>query len=394
VATGGTSNDPSAPITAGRVRVFLGGLTQDPPGPADAALWEVLSSKGALGGSPDRPQLTDIGRQVLRELSIRAYRADGLSLDQAAQEVGQGISTLAAMSDTAQYFLSELGPLPPVEVVPLMRLAAAHLAVRHESPEDLVEEFKNGWGEAEVLGGPPADRLLAAELLTGSGVPQSEIYSAMTRTSETLRDVGCSAAVATAAILHLFPEPNQTPALERWTAIRKSVPSDEGAALLAGLPHPDATLERWRSYLAALSDTDSPDAQRAAIYLTAIRSSLDTQLIAATRAASSRFAPSIASPLLAAALAVSHLGLSPEESFDWQEKSVAQARAHQLAPDGPELAALGLALLEGLDPASFQGRPVTASAISDAAEGVLARTAVHAWIYRHLVRAPPAVARN
>ena len=379
-------------VSAGQVREFLAQLSAGGSPPAPAPLWDALSSQGAISGTADRPELTAVGRQVLRELEVRAYRLDHETLDRASEEVGNGIAALAAMSETAEYFLSELGPVPPVEVVPLMRLAAAHLAVRHESPEDLVAEFTNGWGEAEVLGGSPADRLHAAEILTGSDVPQGEIYASMMVTGDALREAGCAAPVATAAILHLFPETQHDPPLERWTAVRKGVPSDEGAALLAGFPDLDATLGRWQGYLTAIGGTNGPDENRTAIYLTAVRGSVDPTLVAAIRAAAPMFAPSFASPLLAAAVALSHLGLSPEETYDWHQKAVQQARGHQLAPDGPELEALGLALLEGLDTGSFAGRPSTGgSAISEAAEGVLARTAVHAWIYRHLVL-PPAVA--
>jgi hypothetical protein len=385
VAVGGTPSAITEEVSAGAVRRSLAALSDGSATTVDTAVWNALASKGALDGTRERTGLTEVGRQVLRELETRASRTDPLPLDRVAAEVGDGISSLAAMADTAEYFLSELGPVPPVEVVPLMRLAAAHLAVRRASPEQLVEEFTNGWGEAEVLGSTPADRLLAAELLTGSGAPSSEVYGAMMETCEKLVDAGCTAPVATAAILHLFPTATRSPPLERWTRARARVPSDEGAALLAGFPDLDATLERWTTYREAFGG-DSADALRSAVYLAAVRPEFDPALVAATRDAAARLRSSFASPLLAAAVALTHLGLSPEESVDWHAKSVAQAGAHRLAPDDRELAALGLAFVGGLDAAGFAGRSVDrASTLPASGEAVLARTAVHAWIYRPLV---------
>jgi hypothetical protein len=381
------------PLSAGRVRLYLAHVATGGATASDDAVWSALAPRGALAGSSGRPEITQVGRQVLRELELRAYRADSLPLDRAAEEVGSTLTSLATMADTAEYFLAELGPVPPVEVVPLIRIVAAHLAVRHESPEDLVAEFANGWGGAEVLGGTPADRLLAAELLTGSGVPQGEIYSTMMTTGERLRDAGCASPVATAAILHLFPSATTTPPLDRWSRAREKVANDEGAAILAGLPEVDATLERWAANVEALEGDGVVDAERAGIYLTAIRPALDPVLVERSRDAARLFEGSFSYPLLAGVVAVAHLGLSPEESVDWHAKSVGQATAHQLAPTPAQLAVLGLALLQGLDPASFAGRePPTPSQVSPAAEGLLARTALHAWMYRELVR-PPAAAR-
>jgi hypothetical protein len=376
----------SAPL-AGQVRLYLAGIAAGAVPASDPAVWSALAPRGALGGTPERPELTEVGRQVLHALDLCAYRADTRPLNDVAAEIERGVANLATMADTAQYFLSELGPVPPVEVVPLLRIVAAHLSVRHESPEDLVEEFKNGWGEAEVLGGTPADRLLAAELMTGSGVPQDEFYSAMVTTVDRLRDARCASPVATAAILHLFPVATNTAPIDRWTSARQRVANDEGAALLAGFPDLAATLGRWEQTVGSLGGDGVVDAELAAIYLTSTRRTVPLGLSERVREAASLFEGSFARPLLAGAVAVAHLGLSSAESADWLEKAVAQASARRLAPDAPQLSVLGLALLEGLDPAGFaksESVPAASGAPTPSA-GLAARTALHAWMYRDLV---------
>jgi hypothetical protein len=289
------------------------------------------------------------------------------------------------MADTAEYFLAELGPVPPVEVVPLLRVVAADLAVRHESPEALVEEFRNGWGGVEVMGGTPADRLLAAELITGSGVPQGEIYSAMMTTVERLGDVGCASPVGTAAILHLFPVATNSAPLDRWKEVRTRVPYDEGAALIAGFPDLPATLRRWEGNVSALGGSGT-DVQLAAVYLAAAGTD-DPSLAPRAAAVARLLADSFALPRLAGAVAVSLLPLSAEEVSDWLDKSVAWATARQLAPNPAQLKVLGLALLQGLDPVGFQGLPPSAWASNPApGAGLLARTALHAWLFRDVLR--------
>lgn len=333
--------------------------------------------------------ITAVGRQVLRELELRGYRCDGLPLDTVASEIERAVTGLATMADTATYFLAELGPVPPVETVPLLRIVAAHLAVRHESPEELVEEFKNGWGGTEVMGGSAADRLLAAELVTASDVPQAELYSSMMTTVGRLTDVGAASPVATATILHLFPAPTATAPLDRWTRARERLGHDEGAALLAGPSDLEATIARWEGNVAALGGAGA-DAELAGLYLTA-GTLADRALAAAVRDAAPRFEGAFARPMLAAAVALGHLGLPAEESHDWLEKSVAQATARHLAPTAAELSVLGLAFLQGLDPGTFH-RPVSVAAapVGQAPGAALvARTALHAWMYRDLVRASP-----
>jgi hypothetical protein len=391
------ANSPGALVTtgttvpsAGRVREFLARLRDgDTPG-TDPAVWSSLAPRGALTGTVERPEMTPVGRQVLRELELRGYRTDGLPLDAVAAEIERGVTDLATMADTAEYFLAELGPVPPVDVVPLLRVVAAHLAVQHESPEDLVEEFKNGWGGVEVMGSTPADRLLAAELITASNVPQEDVYSSMMTTVGRLTDAGCRSPVSTAAILHLYPRATTNAPLDRWAKAREHLDHDEGAALLAGAPDVGSTLARWEGNVAALGGVGA-DAQLTAVYLTTATPA-DRALAGPVRDGARMFEGTFALPRLAAALALCHLGLPAAESRDWFDKSLAQATARRLAPDPAQLAVLGLALLVGLDPERFHRPPTVAPAPSGAipSSGLVARTALHAWMYRDLVRGPGA----
>jgi hypothetical protein len=376
--------------TARHTREYLARIASGAAPALDPLVWSALAPRGALAGSPAQPELTEVGRQVLLELEVRAYRTDGLLLDEAARELERTIAKLATMAETAEYFLAELGPVAPTEVIPLVRIVAANLAVRHESPEELVEEFKNGWGEVEVMGSTPEDRLLAAGLITGSGVPQDEVYSSMMTTVGRLSDIGCASPVATAAILHLYPAVTNEAPLDRWSKARERIDNDEGAALLAGPPDLNATIAQWEGKTAALGGRER-DAQLTGVYLTASAPSYPAAP-ESVRAAAKLFEGPFAHPLLASAVALSHLQLSPEESRDWVEKAVAQTMARRLAPDSTQLWVLGLSLIVGLDPGAF-ARPGAISppvAPSTTSMGVVARTALHGWMYRDLVRATPA----
>jgi hypothetical protein len=365
------------PLSCRRAREYLAAVARNAARPSDPAAWPALRSHGVLAGAPDAPEITPIGRQVLHELEVRADRTDPRPLEEVAEEIGRWVGMLDGAARRATYFLAELGNVPPVEVVGPMRAVAVGLSVHARPPEDLVERFKAAWGAMEVIEGTSSDRLLAASLLTDSPATLENMYAPLTSTVDSLREAGCRSPIASAAILHLFPEITRSPALDRWSVVRQRVPDDEAAALLAGPEELAATLVRYEE-LRTRWDRGSPDARWAAAYLAVAPGGEATMADPVLRTLD-RLPESVPAPLLAATIAVHHLGLEPPEVADWFEKALFRAGLHGLAPNRPELAALAVTLLLAL--------PGPRRAPGSA--GVLALTALEGWLHRSAVRPSP-----
>src|SRR5580700_1758034 len=127
-----------APVTAGAVRTYLAQLESGTPGASTSReVWDQLVANGAITGEPANAALTDIGRHVLRELSVRASRTDALPLNDVAEQLGRVGADLENVAKSASYFLAELGPVVPIEALPLLRMVAVGLANRRETPGEL-----------------------------------------------------------------------------------------------------------------------------------------------------------------------------------------------------------------------------------------------------------------
>jgi hypothetical protein len=378
-------------VTAGAVRTYLSEIDTGRTAAATSSeVWDRLVQNGAVTGAPPSVALTDVGRHVLRELRVRASRTDGLPLDTVAEQLGRVGADLENVAKSASYFLSDLGPVVPIEALPLLRIVAVGLANRRETAEEIAEEFRNSWGSVEVMGGEASDRLLAAELLDAESATMETLYSPMMQTTEAVRRKDARApAVSVAAILHLAAEPGKPPALEAFEALRSRAGGAEAAALLAasGRTPDDAIAERdrWRAQLPSL---ETGDAQLAATYL-ATDPNVRPNVAGRIAALVPLLAPKFARPGVAAALLGTAAPIETEELMDWFAKAEAVARARKLAPGARELDALALAIVRGLPASEFvtQSGPVPTIEATSAS-----LVALHAWLYRPIVAtaAPPA----
>jgi hypothetical protein len=388
-------------VTAGAVREFLASVAAaSPAAPTDPALPAELRRRGALTGTPERPELTAIGRNVLRELSVRADRVDPLELDAVSEELGRITRELDSVAHTAEYFLAELGPLTPPEAVPYLRISAAGLANRRSSPGELAEAFRNTWGMFEVMAGDPRDRLLAAEMLVRSSVPTSRLYAAINQTYELLHQSGLERdPVATAAILHLFPEPSPVARLEGWKAWRSIVTASPIAALLASLPPAEASV-RFAKLRQSLRDRGAApaDAELAAAFLLLDPEAREDH-VAHAAILGGLLAGKLPTPFLAATLLATEHDLSAEELYDWVEKAAGIARGRRLAPTDPELYAIAVALVHDLPPNRFARAgvaPVASDEEDPETATVPSLVALHFGMFRPIVEsrggahAPPA----
>jgi hypothetical protein len=329
-----------------------------------------------------------MGKHVLAELALRAYRYDPLPLDEVSEEMGGALRELDDVAKTAQYFLSELGPVTPPETLPYMRISAAGLANRRTSVEDLAEVFRNTWGMVEVIESDARDRLLAAELLVQSPVPASRLYAPIMHTMEMLRSSGGTVRTpaGTAAILHLFPAPTPEARMAEWKRWRPLVRSDETAALLAGRLSADQSsrLDTLRASLQAAGASPS-DAEHAAAYLLLAEHD-PTLSVGRTIELAERFKGRLPSPFTASVLLVTRHRLSTAELADWVEKATGIAAARRLAPTPPELFAIAVALVHGILPDRFRaGGPAASGPRGESVADVLSLVALHAWMYRPIL---------
>jgi hypothetical protein len=375
-APDGPVGPPSSAVSCGAAREYLGALERGSPLPAGAvAVESALRKRALISGAVDAPELSAAGRQVLRELEIRAYRADPQPLDELGVRIGEAIRELGNMTVSAEYFLAELGSVPPTAAAPSLRAVAAGLASRDEPLDDLVESFTGAWGEMEVLGGSALDRLLAAELLAGAEVNQSVIYPSIISTADTLRVPGSTDPVTAATLLHLFPAPTTSPPVDTWQSLRATLQSEVGAALVAGWP--DA-LDRVRALESGLSGSDR-DRRAAAILLVALGRQAETTSLTLVARTAEALGSRFPLPLLAAAIVTAVAPMQPEEAVDWLDKSLERVRDKGLAPSDPERQVLALSLLLGLDwPKLIPG----AAGDTKREQRIPIWVALHAWLYR------------
>ena len=343
------------------------------------------------------PTLTAVGKHVLGELEVRAYRADSMTLDAVAEQLSRVLNDIDNVAKTAEYFLAELGPLTPPEALPLLRPVAVGLANRRETPEELAEEFRNLWGSVEVMGGDPRDRLLAAALLHAARADVEHVYSPMMTTSATVREVAGAAApaVTVAALLHLNPGPDGQAPWDAYLALRRTTRTEEGAAMLAATGRPvDELLTTRAGFLKTIAAgrTPSGDDQVAAGFLTTAGASPSVHLPRVMELAKS-LGTRFNSPIVAASVLGMLDWLSPAELVNWLDKATDVVRSRKLAPTPAELATLGLTLVLGLPPSEF----ATSSATQIPPLLHLADVvAVNAWVYGELIpvgAAPRPVAR-
>jgi hypothetical protein len=382
-------------VTAGEVRQYFSALKTGggPPQSPSPELWAALSTRGALGGTPDRPVVTPIGEHVLRELSVRSIRTDPLPLLAVSDELGAVQSELETVARAMEYFLGELGPIVPAEALPFLRISAAGLANQRTNPEELAERFRNAWGMMEVLGGDPRDRLLAAELLAATDVPIPTVYAHLMQTVDQLRALKpkCSEPVATATILHLYPKPTSASRVADWQRIRGSQNSPEAAALLAAQGEDRLQADiAYRAAFAAEGSSD-PDPSRAAAYLAVSGTVSGHAIVQMQELVKALRAIRIPSPWLTGALLLSRPGLSTAETVDWVQKAAEISKARHLGPTEAEQLAVAVAMVHGLPAGRFTGAappiPFGGTTTTDRL-GVPTLVALHAWIYRSILGDP------
>jgi hypothetical protein len=274
--------------------------------------------------------------------------------------------------------------------LPLLRPVAIGLANRRETPEELAVEFRNVWGGVEVMGGPARDRLLAAELLNAASAEIDKIYAPMMTTTEAIRAAAGpnSAAVTSAALLHLLPSAGDPKAVARFREFRERLGNDEAAALLGGLSaDPAPTARRFDALVQALSSagaTAGIDLTLCAAYLAAREGDPVHLVDRVTRLAS--LLPRLPHPLVAAALLAPIESLGDAELLDWLAKGTEIARRRHLAPTEAELTALSLGMVHGLPEAEFTNGGAPTGAPRNDTEAAAALLALHGWIYRPLVQ--------
>ncbi|MGI0151352.1 MAG: hypothetical protein ACREC5_05400, partial [Thermoplasmata archaeon] len=171
------------------------------------------------------------------------------------------------------------------------------------------------------------------------------------------------------------------------------VGSDEAAAVLAGGSRAPGRESQFKSLASAIAaGGPRSDAERAALHLMLL-SEDPTSRVPKVLALGRHLKDHLPMPLLASAVLVGRHDLTPEELADWIAKATQIAKARRLAPSPPELAAIGVALVNGLGTGRFYrpGVPTPKGDDSEpAAQGVLSLLALHAGVYRRILE--PAVA--
>lgn len=389
--------DPSC----GQVRAFLSAATDGRSSPEAAAVWNSLVTHRAVEGTPDAPRLTAVGRHLLNELTVRASRIDATPLETAAADLERVIHELDHCAKTAEYFLAELGPVTPAEIVSYLRPVSVELATRRETADQLAEEFRNVWGSVEVMGGGARDRLLAAELVGAADGSLEAMFAPFMQLAQRIRessgDRGPS--VAPAALLQLLADADHRAVpFEGYQALTHSGLTNEEAALLTGLTgDPAAILARRSEVVTALAGHGIAKERVGHAATTLLALGETTELaISRVRGLAGALSSRLPDPMTAGAALNSVEFLEPEELANWVDKATSYARQRQLAPTEPELTALGVGMVVGLRRSDFAPLGTATSAPAGIRRRCALVLALDAWLYRLLIEPttmPTAAAR-
>ncbi|MCI4352417.1 MAG: hypothetical protein L3K14_03410 [Thermoplasmata archaeon] len=386
------------PVACGELRQYLQAVRQGTPYEPTPGLSQLANAYGAIRSGPGTVELTPVGERVLRELTVRAPRADGCAVEEVGNQISRILADLDGVAKTAEYFLGELGPLVPQDAAPLLRPTAIGLASRRGEPEELAERFRAAWGGVEVIRGDNRDRLLAAELMEASGVDLETGYAPVARTADLLRESeGPTGPVITVAALLELGAEEPARALDRFRTIRSWLRLPEVAAVASLLPESVAPeLDRIRSAVTSAAPGQShpnPDSVRVDVLLLAHgispKSGRD-RLATFVEVAKSRFDP----PDVPAALLSVRPGVGPEELLHWVDEAGQVVQRRMLAPTPSEVAALALGLVHRIPGEDFRlpGEPPVTEKRSRLAFfcGLIA---LHAWVYRRAIPSAGASAR-
>jgi hypothetical protein len=371
------------------LRSAASGRSVSGPSPA----WTALERLGALAGTPEHPSLTPAGEQGLRELDLRAYRADAWPLDTVLMESQRVAASIEEAARIAALFLNDLGPIVPPESLPYVRVVATGLANRRGEPGELAGQFRQVWGMVEVMGGDARDRLLAAELFQATGASMTEVYAQVVNTSEQLTEWGAAWPMSSAAVMHIDPHRVPHPPLHGWQEARKTMPSDDMASLLAMVSLEPSGRRRFEAFRDLFAKDPGISGQYSearrlstALYLAAIGAD-PAEGIARISKTASLLSSEAGRPLLLAAI-LTHgaaLGnLAPEELVEWVHHAAAAANRAQLAATDAEFEALGVAIVEGL-PADVFANPPSGGHLPNPFADAVTLLALHAWIYRGIL---------
>lgn len=382
--------DPSC----GQVRTFLAAAAEGRGASDGADVWNSLVTHRAIEGSPEAPQLTAVGRHLLTELTVRASRIDGTPLETAAADLERVIRETDRAAKTAEYFLAELGPVTPQEIVSYLRPVSVELANRRETADQLAEEFRNVWGSVEVTGGGARDRLLAAELLEMADAPLETMLAPFMQLAQRIRETtgGRGPSVAPAALLQLLADADKGPVpFDVYQRLGQLGLTAEEAALLAGITtDPAATAAQRGELIGALAGQGLAKERvgHAATVLIALGATSPTTL-QRVRRLGGLLGARLPDPMTAGAALASVDYLEPEELANWVDKAAGMARQRQLAPTDPELYALAVGLVIGLRRTDFFASEAETGPVPIRHRCALV-LALDAWLYRLMIE-PSAV---
>lgn len=389
--------DPSC----GQVRAFLSAAADGRSSAQSPEVWNSLVTHRAVEGSPEAPRLTAVGRHLLNELSVRASRIDATPLEAAAADLERVIREIDRSAKTAEYFLAELGPVTPAEIVSYLRPVSVELANRRETADQLAEEFRNVWGSVEVMGGGARDRLLAAELVSTADASLETMLAPFMQLAQKLREAsgGVGPSVAPAALLQLLSDVDHQPVpLASYQRLTQLGLTAEEAALLAGLaPDPGTVAAQRAGVIGALAGQGIAKERvgHAATTLLALGST-SAGAIQRVRRLAGTLASRLPDPMTAGAALASVEFLEPDELANWVDKGMGMARQRQLAPTDAELCALAVGMVVGLRPSDFTGAATTVSPPVPLRRRLAIVLALDAWLYRLLIEPatiPPASQR-
>ncbi|MHB1439700.1 MAG: hypothetical protein ACYCSO_01155 [Cuniculiplasma sp.] len=207
---------------------------------------QLMAKKSQLSGMVPLDQvyvkITDEGKQIIHDLSLRLYRFSDEEFSNYQTEMNATIGELTNIVVSAKGYFNYLeGIVSDIEQKSTLFSTAIGLAKFKDSVESVETRFRNAYEEMGKFTKNVENRLMATEILTGSGTDISEQMRSFAEVHKEIRHkihIPRESATAVTAITFLSRRYDGTFPLENLKTFMNITPSYESAAVMASINKP------------------------------------------------------------------------------------------------------------------------------------------------------------
>jgi hypothetical protein len=321
--------------------------------------------------------LTDIGRVILNDLSVRDYRVADQEFPDFTAEIRATYTELRSIADRAssyvvflKFTVAEMEDLvedstPPsspnpdgghaaVQAPSTLWSIAIGLGKLQGDTAQIRERFAQALDSLHGLGSMTASKLMAAEIMTAaSSQDLQSLETALRDLDQRMRDQGVpeELSVGVAATIMAGRRFDGTYPTDRFPQFRELTPSYEAAAILAVMNVPyeglEAKFHAFRSMLSSWGYMTSEDTETASAFLAIGELNAD-EVEEKLKYIVEQLKNYLEYPLVAAAILASIPVFESHEVLDLMEKAVTLLSGYATGLERSELVALAVRMIHGV----------------------------------------------